>query len=239
MYGNRPAGLGGLQRPGVPDLRAERHAEIDAGGVQRVVAAVGRRRVPQPRDHPQSHEAVILDAPAQLAHALHRPAQVDRREAGEAVGVRVDPAGDLRVGDQRAGRSVPRAQQAERHPAGVHRGHGGRDGNLLGGQFLAGPAAQRVEHLAGQEPRRRMLHPHVDRHPTDPMGLDSGADRKRAVQVSGSAVDDELCQEPLLRPVSQPGRGRSGTARRLTPELQDARPYGSRWADRLRGSETS
>jgi hypothetical protein len=40
---NRTAGLRGMQRSGVPDLQTERHAELDALRVERIVAAVVRR----------------------------------------------------------------------------------------------------------------------------------------------------------------------------------------------------
>jgi len=53
---DRPARLRRAQRPGVADLQAERNAELDALGVQRVVAAVARRQVPQPRHHAQRPE---------------------------------------------------------------------------------------------------------------------------------------------------------------------------------------
>src|SRR5207244_3285065 len=82
-----PPGLRAAQRAGVTDLRAERHAQLDAFCVERVVVAVVRRETPQTR-HP--HQALV-------AHPLH-------------------------------------------------------------------PAANRVEHVVPQEPRRRVLHPHVDRH---------------------------------------------------------------------------
>ena len=57
--GDRAPGLRRPQRARVADLRAERHAELDAGREQRVVAAVGRRRLPQPRDHAQALEAEL------------------------------------------------------------------------------------------------------------------------------------------------------------------------------------
>ena len=44
--GNWPAVLRRAQWAGVTDLRAEGHAEFDTRGIQRVVAAVSRRRVP-------------------------------------------------------------------------------------------------------------------------------------------------------------------------------------------------
>src|SRR5207245_964558 len=41
--GDRPTGLGGSQRTRVANLGAERHPELHTLGVQRVVAAIGRR----------------------------------------------------------------------------------------------------------------------------------------------------------------------------------------------------
>ena len=110
---DRPAGLGGAQRPGVADLQAERDAELDALGVERVVAAVVGRQAPQPRDHAQALEAELADAAPQLAHRGHRLVQVDRGERDEAVRVLLDEARRPRrwrssAPPARARRSAPR-----------------------------------------------------------------------------------------------------------------------------------
>ena len=163
--GDRPAGLGRAERAGVADLRAEGHPEVDAGRVQRVVATVGRRGVPQPRHDPQALEPEILDAAAQLADRVHGPVQVDCGETGETVGLRGHPPGDLVVGDERLDvRGGPGAQQPEADSRIVHRRRGRGDRKLLVGHLLARPAPQRVEHLMAKESQRRMLHPDVDRH---------------------------------------------------------------------------
>src|SRR5204862_452198 len=83
---------------------------------------------------------------------------------GEATRVLGDPGGDLVIGDQRTGRSVPGAEQADRNPSSVHRSDREIDRELLGWDFLPGPALKRLEHLMLHEPQRRVLHPDVDRH---------------------------------------------------------------------------
>ena len=97
--------------------------------------------------------------------SIHRLVQVHGGERGEAVRVLLDPGRDLVVGDQRAAGSVPRAEQPEADAGGVHGGDRDVDRGRLLGDRVAGPAAQRVEHVVREEARRRVLHPHVDRHP--------------------------------------------------------------------------
>ena len=162
--GNRASGLRRPQRAGVTDLGAERHAGLDAFGEQRVVAAVGGRRVPQPGHHPQAHESFGDPAP-QLADRLHRTVEVDRGQTGKPVRVQPDPFRDLVVGDQvLTARTAPRAEQAEVDVGGIHRRDGRLDRDVGVRDRPTGPAPQRGQHVAAQEPLRRMLHPHIDRH---------------------------------------------------------------------------
>src|SRR5262249_56971811 len=51
--GDRAARLPRAQRAGVVNLRAERDTELDAFGIERIVAPAVRRQVPQPRPAPQ------------------------------------------------------------------------------------------------------------------------------------------------------------------------------------------
>jgi hypothetical protein len=148
----------------VADLGAEGNAEFDAGGEERVVAAVGRRSLPQPGNDAKALEAEVGDGAAKLAHGVYRLAEVDRGEAGEAVGMGRDPAGDLIVRDEGSLGTVPGAQEAEVDIRRVHRGNREVDRRLLVGRLHPGPAPQRLEHVVAQEAHGRMLHPDVDRH---------------------------------------------------------------------------
>jgi len=61
----------------VPHLRTERHAELDALGVERVVAAVVRRKAPEPWDDAQALEAELANGAPKLATCLNGMTQVD------------------------------------------------------------------------------------------------------------------------------------------------------------------
>jgi len=54
---DRPARLRRPQRSGVTDLRAKRDAELHALGIERIVAAIVRRQLPQPRKDAETFEA--------------------------------------------------------------------------------------------------------------------------------------------------------------------------------------
>src|SRR6516164_10624926 len=146
------------------DLQAERDAQLDALGVQRVVAAVAGRQVPQPRHYPQRAEAEGAHTAPQFPHRVHGTGQVDGGDAGEPVRVAGDDRGDLVVGDQQPSRSPPGAQHPGPHACRVHRRQRRLDGNLAGVQLAVGPAAQGIEHRVRQESRGRMLHPGIDDH---------------------------------------------------------------------------
>ena len=124
--GNRPAGLRGAQRPGVADLGAERHAELDALGEQRVVAAVGGRRPPQPR-----HDRSPMKPSSRTRRRSSRTATIGRSRSTEARPA--NRAGCCRTHsatsslETRSCRwAAPRRQQADVDPGGVHRGDGRR-----------------------------------------------------------------------------------------------------------------
>ena len=133
------------------DLGAERDPEFDTFGEQGVVAAVGRRRSPQPRQQPQPDKTVVAYSVAQFPNRDHRPVQVDGGQAGESGRMLADPFGDLVVGDQvLAVGSAPCRQQADVDPGVVHRGDGGVDRQFLFGDLPASPALQRREEVGGE-----------------------------------------------------------------------------------------
>jgi hypothetical protein len=142
---DRTSGLRRAERAGVTDLRAERDPELDAGRVDRVVAAVVRRQVPDPRDDPHRDEAELEHGAAQLSDRGHRAPQVNGCNPGEAVRMGSDDGRDLVVVDQHPAGTRPRAQQRLRDAGVVHRregvGHGQRGGL---GAFGAGPPTERV-----------------------------------------------------------------------------------------------
>ena len=161
---DRPAGLGGAERPGVADLEAEGDSQLDAFGVQRVVAAVAGWQVPQPRHHAQRTEAKVTDAAPQLPHGIHRMGEIHRGDTREPARVAAGDRGDGVIGNERAPRPPPRAQHPGLHARRVHRRHGRLDRNLAPGQLPVAPAPQRIKHRVLQELRRRVLHPGVDDH---------------------------------------------------------------------------
>src|SRR5215467_1184842 len=83
--GNGPPRFGWRQRTGVTDLQTEWDVELDAFGVERVIAAVIRRQVPEPRQNAQRAKAQFANRAAQLSHRGHRPGEVDRRDPDQAV----------------------------------------------------------------------------------------------------------------------------------------------------------
>src|SRR5260370_16183492 len=99
------------------------------------------------------------------------------------------PAGDLVVADQRAVRSVPGADQAAFHSGLVHRGERAVQRNFPIRQ-LAGPPAQRLEHLLLEQGLGWVLHPHVD-------------DRHAAILVSWAGKVCN-CAGSLLSSTAQP-----------------------------------
>jgi hypothetical protein len=152
----------------VADLEAKRDAQLDAFGVQRVVAAVARREVPQPRHHAQRPETEIPDAAPQFPHRVHRVVEIDRGDPEKPVRVATGDRGDGVVGDERSSRSVPRAQHPDPHTGRIHRGHRRLDRHLAVGQPPVAPASQRLKHRVLEELRRRVLHPGVDNHRSGP-----------------------------------------------------------------------
>ncbi len=160
--GNRPPRLRGLQRPRVPHLKAEGNAQLHALRVERVVAPVIRRQLPQPRQHPQPHEAKLLHRAAKLAHRLHRLRQVHRRHPEEAVGMGRHEGRHLIVVDQRPLRPPPSRHQRLRHPSSVERPHRQPQRDRRRNLRHPHPPPERREHLVPHEPRRRMLNPRID-----------------------------------------------------------------------------
>jgi hypothetical protein len=147
------------------DLRAERDVQLDTFGEQRVVAPIGRRSPPQPRQHAQPDESFVPHSAAQFADRRHRSIQIDGCQAGEPGRVVVDPLGDLIVGDEFVSvRPAPCGQQTHGHAGGIHRVECRLDRRVHIGDLPPGPAQQRREHVVRQKPARRVLEPHVDRH---------------------------------------------------------------------------
>ena len=201
QVGDRPARLGGAQRPGVPDLQAERDAQLDAFGVQRVVAAVAGRQVPQPRHHPQRPEAKITHAAPQLPHRVHGAGQVDGGDPGEPARVPADGRGYGIVGNQRPARPPPGAQHPDLHARRVHRRRR-LEGNLVPAELPGGPASQRIEHRVGQQFCRRMLHPGIDDHHASPPVAVRIRNTPRESRP-GPAPEDTVCPKHTAAPNPQ------------------------------------
>lgn len=159
---DRPARLGGAQRSGVSDLGAERDAQLDAGGVQRVVEPVGGRQLPQPRHDPEGHEAQLLDGPPQLPHGRDGLGQVRARHPAQPPFGPRDELGDLVVVDEGPLRSVPGRGQPDLHVGRRQRRHRDLHRKRLLQQPHAGPALQRLEHLVVGVAQCGVLHPRVD-----------------------------------------------------------------------------
>lgn len=131
-----PTGAG----PRGSDLGAEGNVQVDAGGVERVVAAVGGGGIPQPRHNAQRYETEVVHAAAQLADGGHRLGQVGAGDTAHAFWVGGDELCDLVVADQMASRSGPRGGQSDRDAASVHV----RDGHLEGERLMqAGKSVHR------------------------------------------------------------------------------------------------
>lgn len=108
QIGDRAAGFRATERPGVSDLGAEGQAGLDAGHIDRVVAPVVWRQVPEPWHHPHPDEPPVGGLPANGAHGLHGVVQVDGDQTAEPVGSLVQIGRDLVIGDQGARRAMPR-----------------------------------------------------------------------------------------------------------------------------------
>ena len=165
--GDRPAGLRRAQRAGVADLGAERHAELDAGGVQRVVATVGRRRLPQPR-----HDAQPLEAELgrRSGAARARPASGGRgrrrRAPAKRSGCSATQAATSSLEISAPSCGACQALSSPTLDAGlVHR----RDRRRRSGSSSSGTSRRSSDAASAniswsQEAARRMLHPGVDGH---------------------------------------------------------------------------
>src|SRR5207244_9769201 len=117
---NRPAGLRGAERPRVADLQAERDAELDAFGVERVVAAIVGRQVPEPRHDAQRAESELANAAAELTDGVERAVKVDRGDTDQAVGISPHAGRDLVVADERPLWSPPRTEKPDADTGVVH-----------------------------------------------------------------------------------------------------------------------
>jgi hypothetical protein len=77
---NWPPRLGWRERTGMTDLEADRDVELYALRVQRIIAAIVGRQVPQPRQNAKCPEAEFAERAAQLANRGHRATQIDGRD---------------------------------------------------------------------------------------------------------------------------------------------------------------
>lgn len=159
---NGASGFGGLQGPGMSDLGAERNIEFAAFGVQRVVASIIGRQVPQPRHDPKAFEAEVFHASAQFADGVHGFEQVRGGETCKSPGMGFDQSLHLIVADKPSGRAAPSRKQPQTHVRSVHGGDGRFRGDGLK-SLCAVPTAKGFEHLMGGKALRRVLHPYVYR----------------------------------------------------------------------------
>ena len=159
---NRAARVARAQRTGVPDLKAKRNAELDALGVDRVVASVVRRESPEPRELPHPDETELLHASAELAHRVHRSVEIDGTDTDEPFGMRGDGLRHLVIRKQRPLRSPPSGRQRLRDARGIERRQRERDGKLVGHYVEPHPPPERREHLVADELPGRVLNPRVD-----------------------------------------------------------------------------
>ena len=164
--GDRSAGLRGTHRAGVAHLGAERHPELDAGRIQRVVAAIRGRRLPQPGNHAQPDESELRRRSA-AALERHPSAWPGSRPRGP----RSDPGASRPSRRPRHWRSTDRPEpchalsRPNEIPAASIAAIVTSIGSSSARDLLPRPAPKRLEHLLSQEPQRRVLHPDVDRHP--------------------------------------------------------------------------
>jgi len=94
------------------DLAAEGYAELDAFDVEGIVAPVGRREVPEPLHDPERLESELFDAAPEFAYRFHRAVKVGGSYSNQAFRIFLNMGGHLVVGDERAGRAPPCADQA-------------------------------------------------------------------------------------------------------------------------------
>ena len=157
---DRPPRLGRPQRARVPDLRAEGHAVLDAGDVDRVEAPVVGRQPPQPG---QRADGTKPSSPTQRRISRTPPMgswrsteATPRRRSGAAatkpatssleISAPRGPCQALRSASSTPAASIAASELVERRrPA-----------------LLAGPAQQRGEPGLGHEPVRGLLRPRVD-----------------------------------------------------------------------------
>jgi hypothetical protein len=148
----------------VANLEAEPNIELDAFGIERIVAPIIGWEAPKPRQNAERAEPQFADRAAQLADCRSRSAQIDRCDPDQTVGIRANKGGDLVIVDERTTRPPPGADKPEPDAPGIHRVDRGIQRHLTGTrETRAGkPAPQRVEHRFGAKPLCRMLHPGVD-----------------------------------------------------------------------------
>jgi hypothetical protein len=164
QIGNRSPGLRFLKGSGMSDLCAERNVEFATLRKQRIVTSIIRRQSPQPGQDAQTLETVLPHTPTQLAHAVHRSIEIDRRDAGEAAWMGTAIVRHLVVADHRPERPVPGTQHADRDARLIHLGNSSFD-RLGCLRPLAGfPPAHRVEHGIADPLGIRVLHPGIDDH---------------------------------------------------------------------------
>src|SRR6516225_8873721 len=81
--GDQAADFGASERPRMADLGTERYAGIDASRINRIVSAIIGWEIPQPWHDANANERLSIDPAPNLTHSLHRPFQIDTRQAAE------------------------------------------------------------------------------------------------------------------------------------------------------------
>src|SRR5271157_5732707 len=103
------------------NLSAERHAQLDTLRVERVVAAIVGRQIPEPRHYAEPAKAQFAYASTQFTHRFHRRVQIDRSYADESLRSAAHDSRDFIIAHKGALRTVPGTCQPLSDSGGIHR----------------------------------------------------------------------------------------------------------------------
>ena len=139
--GNRAARLGWQEGTGMADLQAEGNAELDTLGLQGIVAAIVRRKIPQPGNDSEPTKPQFPHATAEFPDPVHGPREINRGDACESIRMTANALRDFVVRDHRPGGAPPGGEQAQSHTGFIHDAQGVLQGRTrkLG---AAGPPAK-------------------------------------------------------------------------------------------------
>jgi hypothetical protein len=155
-------GSEGHSGPVCPTCVQNGMSELDAFRVQRIVAAIIGRQIPEPRYDAKRAQAELAHATTELSNGGHRTMKIDRADSHETMRIAPDPGRNVVIADQRAARSPPRTEKADAHAGLVHRLDRPLERNVLGGQHPMRPATEGLEYWLREKRSRGMLHPGID-----------------------------------------------------------------------------